>query len=102
VAAEPNDTAPGVTAHTEKTNRSIAGLHAEYFRKATSFQRTVVRVTAILAGPRFFGLMTFGFVGWIIKDTHVESEKTPRPESRHRRRPGGGGSWEGTKPDAGG
>lgn len=51
--------------HIEETIRSIAQLRAEHHENATSLQRSVDRMTALLSRPRFIGVITVFVVGWI-------------------------------------
>ena len=51
--------------HIEETIRSIAQLRAEHHENATSFQRTVDHVTALLSRPLFIGVITVILMGWI-------------------------------------
>jgi uncharacterized membrane protein len=56
---------PILSAHIEETIRSIAQLHAERHETATSLQRAVDRVTALLGRPCFIGMLTAVVFGWI-------------------------------------
>lgn len=60
------DTTPILPAHIEETIRSIARLHAEHHQQATAFQRTIDRLTAVLARPRFIAVLTAVVAGWIV------------------------------------
>jgi uncharacterized membrane protein len=51
--------------HVEKTVEAIAELHLEHFRRATSVQRGVDRMTKVVAKPALIGLLTLFLVGWI-------------------------------------
>ena len=51
--------------HIEETIRAIAQLRAEHHENATSLQRTVDHVTALLSRPLFIGVITVILMGWI-------------------------------------
>src|SRR5690349_16262520 len=48
----------GLPPHIEEAARSIARLHAAHHRGATSFQRTVTKLAALLARPWLIGVLT--------------------------------------------
>ena len=56
---------PILPAHIEETIRSIAQLHAEHHRNATSLQRLVDRLTAFVGRPRFIGILSVCVIVWI-------------------------------------
>ena len=56
---------PILPTHIEETIRSIARLHAEHHRNATTLQRIVDRLTAFVGRPRFIGLLTAGAMLWV-------------------------------------
>ena len=56
---------PGVPDHLEETIRSIARLHAEYHGNATTRQRVMNRLTAMIGRPRFLGGMTVLVAAWV-------------------------------------
>ena len=64
-AVAENKRAPILPAHIEDTIQAIAQVHLQHHRKATSVQRTVDRMTSLVARPRFVGIMTAAFVVWI-------------------------------------
>jgi uncharacterized membrane protein len=51
--------------HIEETIRSIAQLRTGHHENATSLQRTVDHVTALLSRPLFIGVITVILMGWI-------------------------------------
>jgi uncharacterized membrane protein len=51
--------------HIEETIRSIAQLRAEHHENATSPERAMDRMTALMSRPRFIGVITVIVVGWI-------------------------------------
>lgn len=59
------ESTPILPAHIEDTIRSIAQLHAEHHRAATPLQRIVDRTTAIVAKPRFIGMLTVAVLVWL-------------------------------------
>ena len=63
--ADTNVPLPTLPAHIEETIRSIARLHAEHHQNATPLQRAVDRITALLARPRFIGLLIVVAASWI-------------------------------------
>jgi uncharacterized membrane protein len=63
--ADTNVPSPIVPPHIEETIRSIARLHAEHHQNATTLQRAVDRMTALLGRPGFIGALTVFVVGWI-------------------------------------
>ena len=63
--ADTNVPPPILPDHIEETIRSIAQLRAEHHKNATSPQRAVDRMTALLSRPRFIGVITVIVVGWI-------------------------------------
>ncbi len=56
---------PILPTHIEETIRSIAQLHAEHHRNATTLQRVVDRLTAFVGRPRFIGLLTGAVILWV-------------------------------------
>ncbi len=56
---------PILPTHIEDTIRSIARLHAEHHRNATTLQRIVDRLTAFVGRPRFIGMLTAGAILWL-------------------------------------
>ncbi len=56
---------PILPAHIEETIRSIAQLHAEHHQNATSLQRFVDRLTALVGRPRFLAILTACVLVWI-------------------------------------
>ena len=52
-------------AHVEQTAQAIAELHAEHHQSATSLERLVDRVTAVVARPSFVGAIALAVVVWI-------------------------------------
>ena len=56
---------PLLPAHIEETIRSIARLHAEHHQSTTPLQRAVDRITALLARPRFIGMLIVIAAAWI-------------------------------------
>ena len=62
---DPDQSTPILPAHIEETIRSIARLHADHFQQATSLQRLVDRLTALVGQPRFIGALTIAVSGWI-------------------------------------
>jgi uncharacterized membrane protein len=65
MATDTNVPPPILPTHIEETVRSIARLHAEHNQDATSLQRAMDRITALLGHPRFIGVLTAVVVGWI-------------------------------------
>ena len=51
--------------HIEQTVQAIARLHAAHHRRATSLQRLVDQVTAIVARPAFVGVVTIVVLSWM-------------------------------------
>ena len=51
--------------HIEETIRSIDELHAKHREKATPLQRTIDRLTGLIARPSFVILLTLLVAGWI-------------------------------------
>jgi uncharacterized membrane protein len=60
-----NIPSPILPNHVDETIRSIAQLHLEHHENATPLQRVVDRLTALLARPRFIGVLTGIVAGWI-------------------------------------
>lgn len=56
---------PVLPSHIEETIQTIARLNADHRQEATRFERAVERVTALLARPRFIGMVTIAAAGWI-------------------------------------
>jgi uncharacterized membrane protein len=56
---------PVLPAHVEGTIRSITRLHAEHHQNATRLQRVADRMTALLGGPGFIGVLSVIVVGWM-------------------------------------
>ena len=50
--------------HIDATIRAVAQLHAEHHEKATSSQRAIDGLTALLGRPWFLGLLSVAVVGW--------------------------------------
>jgi uncharacterized membrane protein len=63
--ADTNAPSPTLPAHIEETIRSIAQHHIEHHEDATSLQRAVDRVTALLRRPMFLGVLTVIVLGWM-------------------------------------
>jgi len=63
--ADTNVPLPLLPAHIEETIRSIARLYAEHHQTATPLQRAVDRLTALVGGPRFLGVLTVVVASWI-------------------------------------
>lgn len=51
--------------HLEQTVQAIAKLHAEHHQRATSLERLVDRLTAVVARPSFVGAIAVAVVFWI-------------------------------------
>ncbi len=63
--ADTNAAPPAAPAHIDETIRSIAQHHAEHRENATTLQRAIERVTALLGRPMFLGVLTIVVGGWI-------------------------------------
>jgi uncharacterized membrane protein len=63
--ADTNVPPPILPDHIEETIRSIAQLRAEHHENATSPERAMDRMTALVRRPRFIGVITVIVVGWI-------------------------------------
>lgn len=63
--ADTNIPPESLPSHIEETIRTIARLHADHHQRATPFQRAVDRVTALLSGSRFIGILAVVVAGWI-------------------------------------
>ncbi len=57
---------PILPAHIEETVRSIARLHADHHQQATSLQRSVDRLTALMGQPRTIGVITVVVALWLL------------------------------------
>ena len=57
-------TTPILPTHIEDTIRSIARLHADHHQQATTLQRSVDRLTALVGQPRFIGVITVLVALW--------------------------------------
>ncbi len=51
--------------HIEQTIEAISELHRQHHRRATPSQQAVAQLTALVARPRFVGLLTMVFAAWI-------------------------------------
>ena len=51
--------------HIEQTIEAISELHRQHHRRATPSQQAVAQLTALVARPRFVGLLTIVFAAWI-------------------------------------
>jgi uncharacterized membrane protein len=51
--------------HIEQTVEAIAELHRQHHRRSTPSQQAVAQLTALVARPRFVGLLTLVFGAWI-------------------------------------
>jgi uncharacterized membrane protein len=57
--------APEVPEHVDKAVRSVTQLHTEHHGNATTPQRWVNRITAVMARPWFIALVGLGVAVWI-------------------------------------
>jgi len=63
--ADAKETPPVLPPHIAESIKAIARLHGEHHQNASTFQRTVDRTTALLASPRFVGILSIAVFGWI-------------------------------------
>jgi uncharacterized membrane protein len=56
---------PSLPSHIETTVQSIADLHLQHHREASSVQRTLNQITRFIGRPRFVGLITLVFGAWV-------------------------------------
>ena len=56
---------PNLPAHIEETVRSLAQLHADHHQNATPHERALARTTALLARPRFIGVLAIVVAAWM-------------------------------------
>ena len=56
---------PILPAHIEETIQAIARLQAEHRKNATPFQRSVERITAVVARSAFLGVLTVAILLWV-------------------------------------
>jgi uncharacterized membrane protein len=63
--ADGPSSAPKIPDHVDEAVRSVAQLHSDHHGRATSPQRTVNRLTALMARPVFIVLIGISIGGWI-------------------------------------
>jgi uncharacterized membrane protein len=56
---------PNLPAHIEETVRSLAQLHADHHQNAAPHERALARTTALLARPRFIGVLAIVVAAWM-------------------------------------
>ena len=56
---------PSLPPHIEATVQSIAELHLQHHREASSAQRALNQMTRFIGRPRFVGLITLVFGAWL-------------------------------------
>ena len=68
-----SSSAPNVPDHVDKAVRSVAQLHSDHCGSATTPQRTVNRITAVIARPWFLVLLLLSATVWIVANLIASS-----------------------------
>jgi uncharacterized membrane protein len=61
-----NPWGPNFPDHVDKAVRSVTQLHSDHHGRATTPQRAINRVTALMGRPWFIALVGLGVVGWVV------------------------------------